>query len=55
MKPGISSLTDFEGFILLIALRTSTSEIGAWDKNSEECRGGRGPKGNSYYKLVESA
>jgi hypothetical protein len=38
MKPGISpSPTDFEGFSLLMALQTSTSEIGARDKNSEHC------------------
>jgi hypothetical protein len=37
MKPGISSSTAFEGFILLMALQTSTSETGTRDKVSEEC------------------
>jgi hypothetical protein len=38
MKPGISkSPTDFEGFSLLMALQTSTSETGAMDRNSEHC------------------
>jgi hypothetical protein len=31
-----SSPTDLEGFSLLMALRTSASEIGARDKNSED-------------------
>jgi hypothetical protein len=35
-NPGISSSpTDLEGFILLMALQTSASEIGARDKSSE--------------------
>jgi hypothetical protein len=38
MKPGISSIpTDFEGFLLLMALQTSASETGARDRNSEHC------------------
>jgi hypothetical protein len=38
MKPGISSsLTDFEGFSLLMGLQTSPSETGARDNNVEEC------------------
>jgi hypothetical protein len=38
MKPWISSsTTDFQGFILLMALQTSASETRAKDKNSEEC------------------
>jgi hypothetical protein len=37
MKPRISSsLTDFEGFILLMALQTSASETGTRDNYSEE-------------------
>jgi hypothetical protein len=35
IKPGISSgPTDLEGFRLLMALQTSSSEMGARDKNS---------------------
>jgi hypothetical protein len=43
IKPGISSCpTDLEGFSLLMVLQTSASEIGARDKNSEDCeRGGK--------------
>jgi hypothetical protein len=38
MKPGISSsATDFEGFSLLMALRTSASERGARDRNLDHC------------------
>jgi hypothetical protein len=37
MKPEISSATDVEGFRLLMGLQTSASDIGARDKNSEEC------------------
>jgi hypothetical protein len=40
LKPGISSSpTDFDGFILLMALQTSTSETGKRDRNSEHCEG----------------
>jgi hypothetical protein len=38
IKPGISSSpTDLEGFSLLMALQKSASEMGARDKNSEDC------------------
>jgi hypothetical protein len=42
-NPGVSSsLTDLKGFSLLMALQTSKSEIGARDKNPEDCeRGGK--------------
>jgi hypothetical protein len=43
IKPGMSSSPmDLEGFGLLMALQTYASEIGARDKNSEDCeRGGK--------------
>jgi hypothetical protein len=43
IKPGISIPTDLEGFSLLMALQTSTSEIEARDKNSEDCERGGSP------------
>jgi hypothetical protein len=49
IKPGISSsLTDLEGFSLLMALQTSASEMGARDTNSEDCeRGGKSLERNN--------
>jgi hypothetical protein len=40
IKPGISSTTDLEGFSLLMALQTSTTEMGARDKTSNNCERG---------------
>jgi hypothetical protein len=38
VKPGTSSsLTDIEGFSLLMALQTSASETEARDRNAEQC------------------
>jgi hypothetical protein len=51
INPGISSSpTELEDFSLLMALQTSASEIGARDKNSEDCARGEkriAPEGNN--------
>jgi hypothetical protein len=50
-NPGISSSPrDLGCFGLLMILQTSASEIGAKDKDSEEC-----PYSNGYYKHTENA
>jgi hypothetical protein len=51
IKPGISSSpTDVDGFSLFMALQTSSSEIRASDRNSDDC----GREGNNNYNFFST-
>jgi hypothetical protein len=56
MKPGLSSSPrDIEGFVLLMALQTSASEMRERDKIQKIARDGESPQSSGYYKQIESA